>query len=248
MIFVNFYHFLRKGGCDLNCPKCNFPLPGEADFCPQCGFVPKKKVSSENSAEATENIRPKKNIPAIVFGILFAISFVLLVYFIVQYSALSEENNENLGLIQRGKTHIYSLEQDISSKAEEISGLETELESTVNERDVLLEKQEYSDELLEVLASEKSWGYATENFHVDKGVMVLERFGGMQELKLYSTYYTTFTFELSDSEVCVAEWSDEEWINKDTTVYITPVASGYATLTFRNDLYESSFKVLIIVK
>ena len=244
MIFVNFYHILRKGGCDLNCPKCNFPFPDEADFCPQCGFVPKKKASSE----ASEISLPKKNIPAIIFGILFAISFALLVYFIVQYSALSEENNENLDLIHNGKIHIYSLEQDISSKAEEISGLETELESAESERDILLEKQEYSEELLEVLASEKSWGYATENFHVDKGVMVLDRFGGMQELKLYSTYYTTFTFELSDSEVCIAEWSDEEWINKDTTVFITPVASGYATLTFRNDHYESSFKVLIIVK
>ena len=243
----------------LVCPNCKLPVSDEAASCPRCGFVFSGEPAVPPAPEAVpvpETVLPesppsakkKKNVPAIILGILLAISLGALIYMINQYNILYAENNSNLGVIRDNKARIGSLERDVDAKNQEIGDLRALDEDNTETIAELSEKADYHKELMKVLASEESWGYATENFHVDKGVMVLKRFGGMHELKLYSTYYTTFTFEVSDTSVCIAKWSDDEWINKDTTVFITPVSAGYATLTFTNELYDTSFKVLVVVE
>lgn len=180
-------------------------------------------------------------------GIAIVLS-VFLAGALLRSVSLQRKNSEYLEIISDQYERIGLLERDVSARDNEISDLESQLYASIIERSALSEKQEYSEELLAVIASEKSWGYASENFHVDKGIMVIDRFGGIQELKFFSTYYTTFSLENSNPNVVIAKWSDDEWVTKETSINITPVYSGYATLTFTNELYDNSFKVLIIVK
>lgn len=238
------------------CPKCNSEIPDGSLFCTACGcrFQDKSASATENSGEPfsvssnSVSVRKKANIPAIILGILLLASIVVLVFFFSENSKLSDENAAHLSTIHDRETKIGFLERSVDAKTKEINDLREQTSSDAKEIAALSEKDKYFSDLMKVLSSEEKWGYATENFHVDKGVMVIDRFGGMQELKLFSTYYTTFTFEVSDTNVCIAKWSDEDWINKDTSVFVTPVSAGYATITFTNDLYDTSFKVLVIVE
>lgn len=251
------------------CPKCNSSIPEDSVFCPVCkqqisgqsasfsynfseeetepSFYEQISVPENSSPSASE--KPKKtNVFAIILSVLLAVSIGIIIYSFSENSKLSDENAAHLSTIHDRETKIGFLERSVDAKDKEIGDLRKQSEADTREKAALSAKVEYSKELMQVLGSEEKWGYATENFHVDKGVMVIDRFGGMQELKLYSNYYTTFTFEVSDTSVCIAKWSDEEWINKDTTVFITPVSAGFATLTFSNDLYDTTFKVLVIVE
>lgn len=238
------------------CPNCKISVPDGASSCSRCGYVfpeendvsPVSEIFSEVPSEPLPPVKNKKNIPAIVLGICLFLSLSALGWLGYEYYELYNENVSNLGTISSNKARIGSLERDVSAKNQEISDLRSLDEENTKTIAELTKTSDYHKDLLKILGSETSWGYATENFHVDKGVMVLKRFGGMHELKLYSTYYTTFSFEVSDTSVFVARWSDDEWINKDTTVFITPVSAGFATLTFTNDLYDTSFKVLVIVE
>ena len=238
------------------CPKCNSEIPDGNLFCTDCGcrFQDKSASANENSGKPfsvssdSVSVRKKANIPAIILGILLLASIAVLVFFFSENSKLSDENAAHLSTIHDRETKIGFLERSVDAKTKEINDLREQTSSDAKEIAALSEKDKYFSDLMKVLSSEEKWGYATENFHVDKGVMVIDRFGGMQELKLFSTYYTTFTFEVSDTNVCIAKWSDEDWINKDTSVFVTPVSAGYATITFTNDLYDTSFKVLVIVE
>ena len=243
------------------CPKCNSEIQDKSVLCPVCGCSFSEKpfpISDNISAGKTgkykvhsasaEKAKKKANIPAIILADLLLVSVSVLIFSFSENSKLREENAFHLDTIKDKESKIGLLERSVDAKAKEIGDLKEQTYADAKEKSILSEKVEYSASLMKALSSEEKWGYATENFHVDKGVMVIDRFGGMQELKLFSTYYTTFTFEVSDTNVCIAKWSDEDWINKDTTVYITPVSAGYSIITFTNDLYDTSFKVLVIVE
>lgn len=232
------------------CKKCNSQNPENNRFCTKCGFPLSEPVFTQYNyvPQASAKQRSKYFKLTFVFmGIAIAMS-VFLAGALLRSVSLQRKNSEYLEIISDQYERIGLLERDVSARDNEISDLESQLYASIIERSALSEKQEYSEELLAVIASEKSWGYASENFHADKGIMVIDRFGGIQELKFFSTYYTTFSLENSNPNVVIAKWSDDEWVTKETSINITPVSSGYATLTFTNELYDNSFKVLIIVK
>ena len=230
------------------CKKCSFPNPENNRFCVNCGSSLSEPVFENSCQNILSPQKTKSSKLTVVFLVLAIISFLLFLGATINSAFLQTKNNEYLGFIEERDERIGLLERDVSARDKALSDYESQLSAMTVERNALLEKQAYSEELLSVIASEENWGYATENFHVDKGIMVIDRFGGMQELRIFSTYYTTFSFENSNPSAAIAKWSDKEWTEKDTAIYIAPVSSGYTVLTFTNKLYNNSFKVLIIVK
>lgn len=196
----------------------------------------------------------KRDKKVIILLSLLIASLIACVVLLAITLNLQSKNSEYRSLAAENEIKLGQLERENSAKTEELDDLKEELAEVNEELDAVSEAgAEYADmalllvELLEYIGSEDSWGYSTENFHANKGIMVIDRMSGEQTLRVFSTYYATFTFEIEDESVISAKWSDKEWTEKETQIYITPLDYGITTMTISNDLYDNAFDVLVIV-
>ena len=218
--------------------------PPEQAPVPQYYAYPNPPVSPKREKKASQ----------IVPWVLLGVALLACVLSFIYALTLQGKNSEYRDIINDNEIRLAQLEREADAKNAEIKDLEEELAIVNEELDAVIEAGvEYADaavflmDLLDYIGSEDSWGYCTENFHADKGIMVIDRMGGKQELRIFSTYYATFTFEVSDDSIIEAKWSDKEWTEKETQIYITPKDYGISTVTLTNDLYDNSFSVLVIV-
>ncbi len=252
------------------CPNCGKNLPEDSMFCPGCGYNLSRYIKKEAPAEIPVNEAPvpqycayppppapekaEKKTGTIVLAVLLGIALLACVLAFIYALTLQSKNNEYLREIEDNEVRLAQLEREADAKEKELEDLKAELAAideelalAIEDRDLYEEASGILYELLEFMKTEDSWGYCTENFHADKGIMVIDRMSGKQELRIFSTYYATFTFEVSDSSIIDVKWSDKEWTEKETQIYITPKDYGIATVTLTNDLYDNSFSVLVIV-
>ncbi|MBR2041168.1 MAG: hypothetical protein IJ945_02230 [Oscillospiraceae bacterium] len=247
--------FCTACGCNLaqfekTEPKAEAPAqqyyqnPPEQAPVPQYYAYPNPPVSPKQEKKASQIV------PWVLLGVALIASVVAFIYAMTLQNSNSEYRRE----IENNQIRLAQLEREADAKDSELEDLEEEL-ALVNEelalaiedRDLYEDASEIFFELLDFMKTEDSWGYCTENFHADKGIMVIDRMSGKQELRIFSTYYATFTFEVSNDSVIDVKWSDKEWTEKETQIYITPKDYGIATITLTNDLYDNSFSVLVIV-
>ena len=242
----------------MNCPKCGKNIPDGNIFCTGCGFnisqykaqqeqnIPPRTEPQYYAYPASAPVKAEKKTNPVLWAILGALILALILTSVYAIS-LKTKNDEYLGEISDNSIRLAQLEREASAKDNELKDVKEALETVTAERDEYEEISELFIDLLDYIASEDSWGYCTENFHADKGIMVMDLSKGTQELRIFSTYYTTFTFEIDDTSVINAKWADKEWTEKETQILVTPVEYGITTITLTNKLYTNSFKVLVIV-
>lgn len=250
----------------MYCPKCGKKLPDNILFCTGCGCrltenntapepvaVPAPEASVYQPVPVPQYVPyppvpapEKKKAPiALIIGLILAI--IACIFAFIYALALQSKNSEYISIIEDNQVKISQLEREKSAAESELSDIKEEQLALITENEEYAESLDLFYELLEYIGSVENLGYSTENFHANKGIMIIDRMAGKQELKVFSTYYTDFALEVSDKSVAIAKWSDEEWVGKETQIYVTPVDYGVTTITVSNKLYNNAFTIIVIV-
>lgn len=228
----------------MNCPKCNSNIPNDSIFCPDCGCnieKAKQEIQDEqalkalqplNTVSSDQSVALKKNKSSKVLTFfLIALIICCCVLCYLTYS-------------------FYNQTLDLSNEIDGYVKQVATLELSNKELQRSYDKTSVARAVLSTLHSSDRWGYSTENFHANTGVVCLKSYQNAKSIEITMNYNnTTCHFDYSSSSVINAYWSDKTWYSGEPgIVYLEPRAKGVSVLTFTNDAYNNAFKVLVIVE
>ena len=228
----------------MNCPKCSVSIPNDSVFCPTCGCNIKeteKQIKIEQALEVIQSpevnsnattVEVKKSKSTKVLAFLLVLSIIcccVLGYFTYSFYNQSLDYNKKF-----------------DSKSAQVKSLESknkELQSSYNKTFV-------ARSALSELNSSEQWGYATENFHANTGVICLKTYQRTKSIEITMNYNnSTCYFDSSNTSAVNAYWSDKTWYSgKPGIVYLEPKSKGVSVFTFTNSAYDSTFNILVIVE
>lgn len=238
------------------CPKCNANLPEDSVFCPNCGCnieevkkqilaeqeAEKQRLSkqeAEESAQTPQTIIVEKNKNNKILVVLLVISLVACG--VLGYSTFNFYNNSSIA--------------DYEARIEFLENKNRNLEFNNGLLMGENSKKSISSQIYSLLESYDNWGYATESFHANAPIVFLKASGNKEIIKITMSEGARCTIKNTNSSVAdvylnkkhgdTAELSIEP---KTAGVSVITLSSSINTNILANNIYESSFNVLVIVE
>ncbi len=258
----------------MKCCKCGAQLPEDSVSCQFCGERVQRNESTENKSsqfseapqikestsisEKNNLVLPKKtteheekhqgqnknvisnrsktiNIAiCILLIVLLTGNIVQIFLYKDQRETISELNNEKEKLVKEKR----ELEDDLN----ESNYARTKL---VNSLDEYKKKSDYYDKIISLCRHQI--GYASEQFHVDKGIVVIEK-NTTRRIRLIADYNEHVTISTTtNGDAASIEFDESTWYGSSTTLTIKSQRKGITTIEFSNNINNQIFTVLIIV-
>ena len=150
-----------------------------------------------------------------------------------------------------------------SNAEEELAYVESELEDAQNELDLINADDEYYSQLDEYaygfeeiadFARQSNCGYASELFHVNQGIVILDPDDTRKTITLTAAFDEGVEISVDIYGYGAdLNFSEDSWSGDTTTLYVDRDADdmeegevGITTVTFTNDLNSQTFDILII--
>lgn len=250
----------------MTCIHCGNSVPEDSDFCPYCGkkIEPPAPLQPEEPAAPilegeADAPRKKSRLPVLILSALAVILLGMNIFQFYTNYRLSASNT-------RLETQLSAINESpqldqLSALEAEIDALKTALsaaESTTSAKtdrihELTTEKYQYIRELTDLqnafdLIRDSRVGYASENFHLNTGVVVLSSNDAPHRITLTAHWDKGGTVRYSNTNMPVAYVSidNDEWYTS-TPVTISPLSKGVNIVTFSNSADSDTFKLLIIV-
>ena len=250
----------------MKCNNCGMDNPTDSEFCQYCG----KKIETTKS-EAQKAIDPEsfflndapkskyrsKSVTICAIIALIVVLAGLNVYQYINGQGRASNSANLITALEQKNGEITSLEESVEKKEKEIQAKENRIDE-LNEKISELEKNmsdseekvEFYDDLWFTFSDQESYGYASNNFRVNDGIVVLKRGGNKKTITLTANFsdYVEIDSDINGISADL-EWNEDEWSGSTTTLSIIPsrIINGVTTITFSNSINNKSFKVLVIV-
>lgn len=144
------------------------------------------------------------------------------------------------------KKKIQDIEEKLSVANDTIS---RQMHTINTEQDKISSLQNDSDFYNQIIryANGENFGYASRNFWVSTGVIVVSKDDNDYKFTLTTNWSRGGSVELSYSSFAARiEFDEDNWYTS-TTLTVVPHYEGVCVVTFSNDIDSDEFKVLIIV-
>lgn len=249
----------------MKCSNCNHTIPDDSEFCSFCG----SKLSSakhDNSDHKSEGIpaqssgkailQPRKTkLPVIIAAVLGVLLIGSAIWNTLQASKVAEltsDYNTALAQAQEDSQTITTLQKNLSSQQkdieqlnDEISSLEKEISQLTNTNNAYKTSSNAFSQIRNA-AIGSSIGYASSNFHVNTGVVTVNK-GQSKTISLVANWSSGGTVSIArDNSNAALDITDSSWYTS-TTVKITGYSKGVTIATFSSTAESKTFKVIVIV-
>lgn len=253
------------------CPNCNSVLQDGVAFCKYCGasvanYTPETEIpAAEDEMEKTVTVygenpsgysyepqpapeteyvyeeAPKKKgkagkIIAIALGSLILLAAIAFgVWMMLQKNAAEDK---------------------LAKNESELTDTRNELDSAKEDSEYYAELEEYADSFEEIadFARQSNCGYASELFHVNQGIIILDPDDTRKTITLTAAFDDAVEISVDIYGYGAdLNFSEDSWSGDTTTLYVDRDADdmeegevGITTVTFTNDLNSQTFDILII--
>ncbi len=173
------------------------------------------------------------------------------------YDLYQYEKKENESLSAEIESRIPDAEKVLREKEElirqnqeEIAGLEQELASLREKAGAAEERAAVLRELSDVLNDGTLYGYGSDNFRTNEGIVVLNAGGRGRTLILRAAFDESFDLDYDvNGESADIFWNEETWGGSHTTVEIVPseTQTGITVFEIHNSLDDSVCKICAVV-
>jgi len=209
---------MAENNFNVVCPKCNVNIPNDSVFCPNCGCNiedTKKQIELENAKEEAEaRIAENKNIPAQKKNSSKTSRALAIISVLLLCICLAE------GIF------LHNSISESKKQVEEYEKIIKENENRIDTLEAIYKKAKRDEDVLELIQLKDNWGYATENFHANTGIVVLNGIFDSEKVKIISNYS--------------GNWVDSDF-NFETATLFEKMRAEHTTGFPKNNYYGATY-------
>lgn len=242
-LFINMYgaNFSKKAPAGFIFSQNKRKKNNKKAFCRKCGH--------EITGKRCEYCHPKKTKKQKKFlpiTVLYSVIALLLIGNIVQGCFHYANHKKIINLNQT----VLIQKSDLSEKDNNIEKLNKNINELKTKVEDYKEKADYFTRIkFNSLVINKSIGYASESFHTNKGIIIMDKDSNPQQITLFADFNTHVTIDTeTNGDSAKISFDESTWYGSSTTLTVTPKKTGFTSVTFSNSLNRQEFFVIIIVE
>lgn len=243
----------------MKCNKCKRDNPPDSEFCQYCGSKLVKSVGKHSGEidpddfiiKSSETEAPKIT-SKVVRMLMVAIIIILASLNIFQYvnyritiSRLLAKKNE---VLAQNENILKQKDDEIRQRDEQIKNDIAKIASLTNDVFAYRNKANTYDEIVNAFDPQESYGYASRNFQMSDGVIILDKGGSRKRITLTAAFDGVTVQMDQNGSAADIRWNESKWSGSTTTLdVVSGLFAGVTLATFSNDLNNQEFQIMIIV-